>query len=77
MLRGLLTGTSTLNHDAEDRPVRVVKEGMAAAIFTYGGDGNRVKSVIGTVTTTFVDNYHEVSSGEIRYPSGCLAPGMC
>ena len=33
--------------------------GATSASFTYDGDGNRVKSVMGGVTTYYVGNYFE------------------
>jgi RHS repeat-associated protein len=35
------------------------------ASFVYDGDGNRVQSIIGGTTTTFVGNYYEVSGDNI------------
>jgi hypothetical protein len=32
------------------------------ASVTYDGDGNRVKSVIGTETTLFIGGYYEVTN---------------
>ncbi len=50
-------GASTLSYDAENRLTTV--SGATSASFTYDGDGNRVKSVMGNVTTYYVGNYFE------------------
>jgi hypothetical protein len=42
--------TVTLNYDAENRLVTVTGTNLSA-LFTYNGDGQRVKSVIGNETT--------------------------
>ena len=49
--------TSTLTYDAENRLTTV--SGATSASFLYDGDGNRVKSVLGGVTTYYVGNYYE------------------
>jgi len=49
--------TLTLTYDAENRLTTV--NGGISARFTYDGDGNRVKSVMGGVTTYYVGNYFE------------------
>jgi len=36
-----------------------------SASLVYDGDGNRVQSTIGGVTTTFVGNYYEVSGSTV------------
>jgi len=51
--------TTTYTYDAENRMTAV--SGAAAATFVYDGDGNRVKGVVGGVTTTYIGNYFEWS----------------
>src|SRR4030065_2209133 len=50
-------GNYTLGYDAENRLVSVT--GAATATFYYDGDGNRVKGIIGGITTTYIGNYFE------------------
>jgi len=50
-------GTSTLTYDHENRLTAV--SGAASASFVYDGDGNRVKSTMGGVTTYYIGNYFE------------------
>src|SRR4030067_3758020 len=50
-------GNYTLGYDAENRMVSVT--GAATATFYYDGDGNRVKGIIGGITTTYIGNYFE------------------
>jgi len=52
-------GTTNYTYDAENRMVSV--SGAASATFVYDGDGNRVKGVVGGVTTTYIGNYFEWS----------------
>mgnify|MGYP007118560755 CR=1 FL=1 len=52
-------GSTSYTFDAENRMVSV--SGAAAATFVYDGDGNRVKGVVGGVTTTYIGNYFEWS----------------
>ncbi len=47
----------TLSYDAENRLTNV--SGGATATFTYNGDGNRVKSTVGSTTTAYIGNYLE------------------
>ena len=56
--------TFNLGYDDENRLVSVSGPGVSAS-FVYDGDGNRVQSTIGGVTTTFVGNYYEVSSAPV------------
>ena len=42
--------TTSYTYDAENRMTAV--SGAAAATFVYDGDGNRVKGVVGGITTT-------------------------
>jgi len=49
--------TTSYTYDAENRMSAV--SGAAAATFVYDGDGNRVKGVVGGVTTTYIGNYFE------------------
>ena len=55
--------TSTLGYDEENRLISV--SGAATDTFTYDGDGNRVKSIIGATTTLFVGSHYETSGGVI------------
>jgi len=52
-------GSTSYTYDAENRMTAV--SGAAAATFVYDGDGNRVKGVVGGVTTTYIGNYFEWS----------------
>ena len=56
--------TYTLGYDEEYRLTSV--SGAATATFTYDGDGNRVKSVIGSTTSYFVGSHYESSGGVVR-----------
>jgi RHS repeat-associated protein len=56
-------GTFYLTYDAENRLVNV--SGTLSASFLFDGDGNRVKSTIGSSTTTFVGTYYEIISSSI------------
>ncbi len=57
-VRRTISGSiSNLTYDAENRLTTV--SGATSASFTYDGDGNRVKSVMGGVTTYYVGNYFE------------------
>jgi RHS repeat-associated protein len=60
-------GTSyTLTYDAENRLVSITSSGMNA-VYTYNGDGKRVKAVVTTggvaQTTAYVGDYFEISIG--------------
>ncbi len=55
--------TYTLGYDYENRLTSV--SGAATATFTFDGDGNRVKSVVGSTTTLFVGSHYESSGGVI------------
>ncbi|MBN2004448.1 MAG: RHS repeat protein [Anaerolineae bacterium] len=55
--RNLNGSLSTLTYDAENRLTAV--SGATSASFVYDGDGARVKTVMGGVTTTYVGNYFE------------------
>jgi RHS repeat-associated protein len=50
--------TYSLTYDAENRLISVSGGGLSAS-FTYDGDGNRVKGVVGSLTTTYIGNYFE------------------
>ena len=55
-----IAGSATsYTYDAENRMTAV--SGAATATFVYDGDGNRVKGVVGGVTTTYIGNYFEWS----------------
>ena len=55
-----------LSYDAENRLVKVTWLGSNRMDFNYDGDGNRVKSVLNTsTTTTFVGTYYEVTGSAI------------
>jgi len=57
-----IDGSSTnYTYDAENRMTAV--SGAATATFVYDGDGNRVKGVVGGVTTTYIGNYFEPLQG--------------
>jgi RHS repeat-associated protein len=51
----------SLTYDVENRLTGVSQGGTVIASFTYDGDGNRVKSVIGGTTTTFIGSHFEWS----------------
>gem|GEM_PF-1646566 len=51
--------TYSLTYDVENRLTQVKKNGAVVAAFTYDGDGQRVKSVVGATTTAFVGSYFE------------------
>ena len=51
--------TYTLIYDAENRLVQVKLGRTIQATYTYNGDGNRVKTVVGSTTTAFVGNILE------------------
>jgi hypothetical protein len=55
--RNVGTHIYTLSSDAENRLVGV--SGYVTASFVYDGDGNRVKGIIGGVTTAYIGNYFE------------------
>ena len=57
--------TYTQTYDTENRLVSVKIGQTTIASFVYDGDGNRVQSIIGSTTTTFVGNYYEVSGENI------------
>jgi len=52
-------GSTNYTYDAENRMSAV--SGADSATFVYDGDGNRVKGVVGGVTTTYIGNYFEWS----------------
>ena len=65
-MRSALGNTYTFGYDYENRLTSV--SGAATATFTYDGDGNRVKSVLGATTTLFVGSHYESSGGVVaRY----------
>ncbi len=45
--------THTLTYDAENRLTKVMNGSTTIASFVYDGDGQRVKSTLNGVTTTF------------------------
>jgi RHS repeat-associated protein len=67
----------TLAYDAENRlwQVKVCQDSNKDAVcdsaetvvaaFTFDGDGNRVKSVVGTETTYFIGGYYEVTGSTV------------
>jgi len=59
MTQKIAGSTTNYAYDAENRMVSV--SGAASATFVYDGDGNRVKGVVGGVTTTYIGNYFEWS----------------
>jgi RHS repeat-associated protein len=62
---GSLADDYSLEYDAENRLVSVSGPNGFEASFVYNGDGQRVRSTIAGVTTTFVGNYYEVSGGVV------------
>ncbi len=54
-----------LVYDAENRLVEVKKNDVTIALFTYDGDGKRVKSVIGSETILFPGDHYEKKGGTI------------
>ena len=48
-----------LTYDAENRLVEVEKNQTTVGEYVYDGDGSRVKSVAGGVTTYYIGNYYE------------------
>ncbi len=62
-----ISGTAyALSYDADNRLVKVTWSVSNKMEFTYDGDGNRVKSVLNTsTTTTFVGTYYEVTGSAI------------
>jgi RHS repeat-associated protein len=69
MIRRTIGGqVYTLSYDEENRLAAVY--GAASASFVYNGDGQRVKSTAGGVTTVFIGNYYQwtgSTSTAIRY----------
>jgi YD repeat-containing protein len=61
MMHKIDGSTTSYAYDAENRMTAV--SGAAVATFVYDGDGNRVKGVVGGVTTTCIDNYFESCQG--------------
>ena len=61
------TGTDYYDfiYDAENRLYQAKMNGAVLATFTYDGDGNRVKSVVGSTTTLFVGQHYETSGGVV------------
>jgi YD repeat-containing protein len=69
--------TYGLTYDAENRLVRITQGEDVLALYTYDGDGNRVKAwvISGALTTAYIGNYFEWSgsSGTMKkyyYASG-------
>jgi RHS repeat-associated protein len=62
---GTLAGDYTLGYDAENRLVSVTGPNGFSASFVYDGDGQRVKSTFGGVSTTFVGNHYEVTGSTV------------
>ncbi len=57
--------THTLTYDGENRLTKVMNGATTIATFVYDGDGQRVKSTLNGVTTTFVGNYYEKTGTSI------------
>lgn len=55
--------TFNLSYDAKNRLVSV--SGAVTASFVHNSDGNRVKSTINGITTTFVGAHYEVTGSQI------------
>ena len=66
--------TTSYTYDAENRMTAV--SGAAAATFIYDGDGNRVKGVVGGVTTTYIGNYFEWTGSTDTMKTYYYAGGM-
>ncbi len=70
------SSTYNLSYDAENRLVSV--SGAVTASFTFDGDGSRVKSTIGSTTTTFVGSIYEITGSAVTkyYYSGVTRVAM-
>jgi RHS repeat-associated protein len=51
--------TYTLIYEVESLLVQIKRGSNIQATYTYDGDGNRVKTLVGSTTTTYVGNYLE------------------
>ncbi|MBV6396877.1 MAG: hypothetical protein HFACDABA_02479 [Anaerolineales bacterium] len=51
--------TFNLTYDAENRLVEVKKNNTTISLFTYDGDGKRVKSIVNGETILFIGGYYE------------------
>jgi hypothetical protein len=66
VIAGTPTKTYNLSYDQENRLTSVY--GDAAASFVYDGNGQRVKSTAGGVTTVYIGNYYEwTTTSTIKY----------
>ncbi|MDE3091100.1 MAG: RHS repeat-associated core domain-containing protein, partial [Chloroflexota bacterium] len=54
----------TLSYDTENRLTQVIS-GTVTTQYVYNADGARVKKIVGGVTTYYVGNYYEVTSGAV------------
>ena len=70
--RILGTDTWLVDYTAENKVERVRKNGATKAKYFYNGDGDRVKSVVGNVTTYYIGNLYERSVG-----GDCHNGGSC
>jgi len=73
-IRVIGNDTFNLSYDTENRLVEVKKNNTTIALFTYDGDGRRVKSVADGETILFVGGYYEKKGAEITkyYPGGAI-----
>jgi RHS repeat-associated protein len=62
IVSGTDQGTFDLYYNAENRLVEVKKNNSTMALFTYDGDGRRVKSVVNGETTLFAGGHYEVQN---------------
>jgi RHS repeat-associated protein len=68
--------TYTLVYDAENRLVQIKRGSNVQATYTYDGDGNRVKTVVGSTTTTYIGNYLEWSGSTTTMKKYYYASGQ-
>ena len=63
-----------LSYDADNRLVEVKRNYTTIALFTFDGDGRRVKSVVDGETILFVGGYYQKKGTEIikYYPGGAM-----
>jgi RHS repeat-associated protein len=57
-------GGRTITWDVETQPISITKDGVTTT-FTYDGDGNRVKQMVGSTLTTYVNKYYEKTGSEV------------
>ncbi len=62
---GPLAGDYVLSYDAENRLVKVEKNGAELATFVYDGDGRQVKATINGETTVYVGPHYEVKGSVV------------